>query len=94
MQSQLRLKRDHHNVHTEEVNEIVLNCNDDKRFQIFNRIKTQPYRTNPFKAYESQMPSKIHCKVQIINFDDIVIKIRLNTIKTGHIFQAIHTKYQ
>ena len=40
MRSQLRFKRDHHNVHTEEVNDIVLNCNDDKRFQTFNRIKT------------------------------------------------------
>ena len=40
MQSQLRFKSDHHNVHTEEVNDIVLNCNDDKKFQIFNRIKT------------------------------------------------------
>ena len=63
MRSQLRFKSDHHNVHTEEVNDIVLNCNDDKRFQTFNRIKTQPYRTNPFKACESEMPSKIHCKV-------------------------------
>ena len=40
MRSQLRFKRDHHNVHTEEVNEIALNCNDDKRFETFNRIKT------------------------------------------------------
>ena len=30
LKSQLRFKRDHHNVHTEEVNKIALNSNDDK----------------------------------------------------------------
>ena len=33
MRSQLRFKSDHHNVHTEEVNDIVLNCNDDREYQ-------------------------------------------------------------
>ena len=30
LRSQLRFKRDLHNVYTEEVNKIVLNSNDDK----------------------------------------------------------------
>ena len=31
MRSQLRFKSNHHNVHTEEVNKIVLNSNDKKK---------------------------------------------------------------
>ena len=30
------------------------------------------YGTNAFKVCESEMLSKIQCKVQMINFDDIV----------------------
>ena len=39
MRSQLRFKSDHH-VYTEEVNKIVLNSNDDKRLQTFDRVRT------------------------------------------------------
>ena len=41
LKSQLRFKRDHHNVYTEEVNKIVLNSNDDKRLQTFDRVCKQ-----------------------------------------------------
>ena len=61
MRSQLRLKSDHHNVYTEEVNKIALNSNDDKRLQTFDRVTTYPYGTNAFKVCESEMLSKIHC---------------------------------
>ena len=63
MRSQLRFKSDHHNVYTEEVNKIALNSNDNKRLQTFDRITTYPYGTNAFKVCESEMLSKIRCKV-------------------------------
>ena len=55
MGSQLRLKSDHHIVHTEEVNKIALNSSDNKRLQTFDRITTYPYGTNAFKVCESEM---------------------------------------
>ena len=53
--SQQRFKSDHRKVHTEEVNKIALNSNDDKRLQTFNVIETCPYGKNAFKVYESEM---------------------------------------
>ena len=55
LRSQLRFKRNHHIVYTEEVNKIALSSNDDKRLQTFDRVKTYPYGTNPFKVCESEM---------------------------------------
>ena len=43
-------KSDCHNVYTEQINEIVLSSNDDKRLQTFDKITTYPYRTNAFKV--------------------------------------------
>ena len=59
LKSQLRFKSNHHNVHTEEVNKIALNSNDDKRLQTFDRVTTYLYGTNAFKVCESEMLSKI-----------------------------------
>ena len=42
-------------MYTEEVNKIALSSNDDKRLQIFDRIKTYPYGTNAFKVCENEM---------------------------------------
>ena len=36
IRSQQRLRSDHHNVCTEEVNKITLSSNDDKRIQTFD----------------------------------------------------------
>ena len=47
--------------------------------QTFDRVKTYPYGTNPFKVCESEMLRKIRCKVWIINFDDYN-----NENKTAH----------
>ena len=53
-----------HNVYTEEVNEITLSSNDDKRLQTFDRITKYPYGVpygylfhmdNAFKVCESEM---------------------------------------
>ena len=63
MRSQLRFKSDHHNVYTEKVNKIALNSNDNKQLQTFDRVITYPYGTNAFKVCESEMLSKIQCKV-------------------------------
>ena len=63
MRSELRFKIDHHNVDTEEVNKIALNSSDNKRLQTCDTITTYPYGTNAFKACESEMLSKIRCKV-------------------------------
>ena len=46
-------------MYTEEVNNIALSSNDDKRLQTFDRVTTYPYRTNAFKVWESEMLSKI-----------------------------------
>ena len=53
--SQERLKSYNHDVHTEEVNKIVLGNNDDKRIQAFDGIETYPYGTNAFKVRECEM---------------------------------------
>ena len=39
---QQRFKSDHHKVHTEEVNKIVLSSDDDKSLQTFDGIETYP----------------------------------------------------
>ena len=59
MRSQLRFRRNHQNVYTEEVNKIALNSSDNERLQTFDRVTTYPYGTNAFKVCESEMHSKI-----------------------------------
>ena len=63
LKSQQRFKSDHHNVYTEEVNKIALSSNDDKRLQTFDTVTTYPYGTNAFKVCESEILSKIRCRV-------------------------------
>ena len=55
LKSQQRFKRDHHNIYTEEINNIALSSNDDKRLQTSDTIKTYPYGTNAFKVCENEM---------------------------------------
>ena len=55
LQSQRRLKSNHHDLYTGEVNKIALSSNDDKRLQTSDRITTYPYGTNAFKVCESEM---------------------------------------
>ena len=50
LKSQQRSKSDYHEVYTEEVNNIALNSNDDKRLQTFDTITTYPFGTNAFKV--------------------------------------------
>ena len=51
MRSELRFKRDHHNVYTEEVNKIAISSNDDRRLQTLDGITTYPYGTNGYLKY-------------------------------------------
>ena len=53
LQSELRVKSDHHNVYTEEVNKITLSSNDDKRLQTFDKVTTYQYGANAFEVCES-----------------------------------------
>ena len=55
LKSQQRFKSNHHKVYLEEVNNITLSSDDDKRLQTFNVIETYPYGTNAFKVCESEM---------------------------------------
>ena len=55
LKSQQRFKSDHHKVYTEEVNNIALNSDDDKRLQIFNRVTTYPYGAPAAKVWENEM---------------------------------------
>ena len=48
-------KSDHHKLHTEEVNMIVLTSDDDKRLQTFDGIETYQYGTNAFKMCEREI---------------------------------------
>ena len=50
--SQQRFRSDHHK---EEVNEIALSANDDKRIQTFDKVTTYPYSTNVFKVSENEI---------------------------------------
>ena len=62
LKPQQRFKSDCHGVYAEEINKIVLSSNDDKRFdkiQIFDKITTYSYRTDPFNVCESETISKI-----------------------------------
>ena len=46
MKTQQKFKIERHNVFTEEINEIALSSNDDKRMQSIDSIETYPYGTS------------------------------------------------
>ena len=59
LKSQQRFKSDYHRVYTEEVNNIALSSNDDKRIQTLDKVTTYPYGTNAIKVCESEMLNKL-----------------------------------
>ena len=59
LQLQQRFKSDCHNVYAEEINEIALSNNGDKKLQTFDKITTYPHGTNAFKVCESKMLKKM-----------------------------------
>ena len=85
IKSQQRFRSDHHRVYTEEVNEIAISGNDDKRIQTLDKVTTFPYGANAFKVHESKilpknklslMKIKAHLKIKIML--GLKIKIRLH----------------
>ena len=54
LKSQQRFKSDHHDVYTEELNQLALVNNDDERLKTFDKIITYPYGTNPFNVCGSE----------------------------------------
>ena len=63
MRSQHRFRSDNHKMYTEEVNNIALSSNDDKRIQIFDKVTTYPYGTNVFAVCKNEMllKNKVMC---------------------------------
>ena len=55
LRSQQRFKSNYHEVYTEEVNNVALSSNDNKRLQTFDRITTYRQGTNTFKVCQCEM---------------------------------------
>ena len=51
LKSKQGFKSEYHHVYTEKINEIALSSNDDKILQTFDKIKSNPFRTNTFEVY-------------------------------------------
>ena len=58
LESQQRFKRELHNAYAEEVNNIALSSNDEKRFQTFDRITSYPYGSSVGKLCKTEILSK------------------------------------
>ena len=84
LKSQQRFKSEIHDVYTEEVNKIALSSNDDKRLQTFDRIAPYPYGASAGTVCKTEL---------LIILMIILVKIKQNTIQSGHIFQITHTEY-
>ena len=42
-------------MHTEEINKVVLSSNDNKRVQVSNKVTAFPHKTSVFKVCEDEM---------------------------------------
>ena len=62
LKSQQRFKNERHDVYTEEINNISLSSNDDKRLQTFDRITSYPYGTSAGKVCKTELLSKVNIK--------------------------------
>ena len=62
LKSQQRFKSERHNVYTEEINNIALSSNDDKRLQTYDRITSYPYGKSSGKVCKKEMLSKVNIK--------------------------------
>ena len=98
LRSQQRFRSDHHIAHTEEVNKIALNSNDDKRIQTYDKITTYLYGTNIFKICEnetllkSKFNERLNNKSQVTkNKSQVIIDESQVLIKES---QALITKSQ
>ena len=62
LKSQQRFKSETHNVYTEEINNIALSSNDDKRLQTYDKTISYPYRTSAGKVCKTELLSKVNIK--------------------------------
>ena len=86
LKSQQRFKSESHD---EEVNQIALSRNDDKKLQTFDKITIFPY-----ECWKSMSNRAIkQSKYKMINFDIILVKTKQRIIQSGLTFQIIHTEY-
>ena len=58
LKPQQRFKSEAHNVYIEEINEIALSRNDDKRLQTLDKITSYPYGTSAGKVCKTELLSK------------------------------------
>ena len=58
LKSQQRFKSERHDAYTEEINNIALSSNDDKRMQTFDRITSYPYGASAGKVCKTELLSK------------------------------------
>ena len=91
LNSQQRFKSERHNVYTAGINKIALSSNDDKRFQTYDKITSYPYEASAGKVCKTRKLSKVNIKWLILII--ILMKMKQNTIQSGHIFQIIRTEY-
>ena len=62
LKSQQRFKSERHDVYSEEVNNIALSSNDDKRLQTPDKITTYPYGTSAGRVCKTELLSKVNIK--------------------------------
>ena len=62
LKSQQRFESERHDVYTEEVSNIALSSNDDKRLQTFDKITSYPYGTSAGKVCKTELLSKVNIK--------------------------------
>ena len=74
LKTQQRFKRESHNVFTEEINNIVLSSNDDKRMQSSGLIETYAYgisKDQLSEKEETECNNKIKQLKKMINLADV-----------------------
>ena len=71
---QQRFKSEAYNVYTEEINQIALNSNDDKRLQTCDRIRSHPYGTSVGKVCKTELLKHLNIKLLILMIIQVEIK--------------------
>ena len=62
LKSQQRFDSEKYDVYTEEINNIALSGNDDKRLHTFDKITSYPYGTSAGKVCKTELSSKANIK--------------------------------
>ena len=62
LKSQQRFKSERHDVYIEEVSNIALSSNNDKRLQTYDRITLYLYGTGAGKVCKTEILSKVNIK--------------------------------